>query len=317
MPPPAPGTPPAAPLTVKEFQIPRPNNFPHDPAVDSKGVSWWTDQTNSFIGFWDPATDKTMDFATPTPGCGPHGLTPDDEDNIWYTGQRCGRVGKLNPATGMITEYVIPGGGGPHTPVLHKGAIWFTLQSGGRFGRIDPKAPVAQAVQTFPIGSGPYGIWPSPDGSLWVAMFPTNKLVQINPDNPTMLREVVLPRAAARVRRLAVDKQGRVYYGDNAEGPLGRFDPGGEGNSAFKEWPSPRGTNASPYGMTIGPDDRVYYFEGADSVAVFDPATEQFAPSVKIPTTGSTVRHMATDSVRRRIWLSLSGRGRMAYIQLP
>jgi virginiamycin B lyase len=298
-----------------EFMIPRAGAYPHDPAVDSKGWGWWTDQTNSYIGYWDPATGKTMDFATATPGCGPHGLTPDNQDNIWYTGQACGRIGKVNPTTGMVTDYVVPGGGGPHTPVFHKGAIWFTLQSGGRFGRV---APDTGMVQTWPIGPGPYGMWPAPDGSLWVAMFPTNKLVRIDPDNPTMLREVTLPRAGTRVRRLAVDKMGRVYYGDNAEGPLGRHDPAAAAPNQFKEWTRPGGANDAPYGMSIGPDDRVYYFIGANTVAVFDPATETFE-TVRIPTAGSTVRHMMTDFTRRRVWMGLNGPGirHMAYIQLP
>jgi virginiamycin B lyase len=278
--------------------------------VDSKGFGWWTDQTNSYIGRWDPATNATMDWPTPTPNCGPHGLTPDDQDNIWYTGQRCGRIGKLNSATGVITEYVVPGGGGPHTPIFHKGMIWFTLQQGGRFGRVNPQTG---AVDTWPIGAGPYGMWPSPDGSIWVAMFPTNKLVQINPDAPTMPREVTLPRAGTRVRRLAVDKAGLVYYGDYAEGPLGRLDPK---TGMFKEWPSPGGGSAEPYGITIGTDDRVYVFVGMNTVAVFNPGTEQFE-TVRIPTPGSIVRHMATDVQRRRVWMALSGIGRLAFIQLP
>jgi len=32
-------------LTIIEWVIPRMNSFPHDPAVDSKGVAWWTDSS--------------------------------------------------------------------------------------------------------------------------------------------------------------------------------------------------------------------------------------------------------------------------------
>ena len=45
---------------------------------------------------------------------------PDDKDNIWYTGQRCGRVGKVNPVTGMVVDFVVPGGGGPHTNIRER-----------------------------------------------------------------------------------------------------------------------------------------------------------------------------------------------------
>ena len=73
---------------------------------------------------------------------------------------------------------------------------------------------------------------------------------------------------------------------------------------------------ARPYGITVGPDKRIYYFQGANSIAVFNPANEQF-DTVQIPTAGSVVRNMATDFVRRRVWLGLSGVGRIAYINVP
>ncbi len=125
--------------------------------MDSKGVGWWVDSDNSYVGFWDPATGMTKDFPSATPGCYLHGLNPDDQDNIWYTGKGCNKIGKLNPGTGMVIEYPVMGD--PHTLVFHKGAIWFTVQNGNRYGRLDPATGMSQ---TWPAGaaSGPYGIWP-------------------------------------------------------------------------------------------------------------------------------------------------------------
>jgi len=37
---------------------------------------------------------------------------------------------------------------------------------------------------------------------------------------------------------------------------------------------------------------------------------------VKIPTSGAVVRHMVTDAPRKRIWLALSGTGRIGKIEL-
>jgi virginiamycin B lyase len=295
---------------------------PHDPAVDSKGVSWWTDQNGSRIGFWDPATDMSMTFATPTPNCGVHGLTPDDKDNIWYTGQGCGRIGRIDAVTKAVTDFVVPGGGGPHTPVFLDGIIWFTLQSGGRIGRLDIAAPdnSPTKVQTFPIGPGPYGIWISPTTKkLWVAMFPTNQIVEVDPANPGMPNRITLPNAGSRPRRIAVDKNGHVYYTDDARGFLGRYDPSPAtpAGERFKEWAAPGG--GAPYAITVGPDDRIYYgFGGRNVIAVFDPAKPdqpQQVINIGVPLTAN--RHMTTDLVRRRVWLGLSGARRMAYIQVP
>ena len=312
------GSPPAAgPLTVVEFTIPRAGNFPHDPAVDGKGRGWWVDSDNSFVGYWDPVSKMTKDFPSGTPGCYLHGLNPDDQDNIWYTGKGCNKIGKLDPATGMVTEYPVMGD--PHTLVWSKGIIWFTVQNGDRYGRLDPATGMSQ-VWPAGAGSGPYGIWPAPDGTLWMALFGGNghKIAQIDPANPAMLKVVPLPNASSNARRLAVDSVGHVYYGDYARGYLGRYDPSPStaDNARWKEWLSPGGAGARPYGITVGPDKRIYYFQGMNSIAVFNPADEKFE-TVRIPTGGSVVRNMATDFKNRRVWLGLSGVGKIAYIDVP
>ncbi len=299
-------------LTIVEWVIPRMNSFPHDPAVDSKGVAWWTDSDNSFIGRWDPMTGATMDWPTPTPDCRPLGLVADDRDHIWYTGQSCNRIGELDPVTGTITEY--PAMGDPHTPAFQRGILWFTMSGASRYGRLAPSIGTVQTWPTPTPDADPYGIWPAPDGTLWVALFGTNKIAQIDPGQPAAMREVVLPSSDARPRRIAVDSRGFVYYTDFARGRLGRYDPAA---GQFREWPSPSGDGAAPYGITIGPDQHIYYAESAaDKIVAFDPATEQMQ-SIPIPTPGSVVRNMTTDFVRRRVWMALSGVGRMAYLDVP
>src|SRR5512134_1776682 len=95
-------------LQVVEYEIPRPNNFPHDPAVGPDGIVWYTDQSNSYIGRLDPSTGRVTDWPTPTPSSGPHGLVVAPDGAIWYTAQRIGALGKLDPRTGKIDEYSLP-----------------------------------------------------------------------------------------------------------------------------------------------------------------------------------------------------------------
>src|SRR6476469_9925390 len=94
--------------TITEYQRPRPNAFPHDPAVGADGIVWYTDQNNSFIGRLDPATGKITDTPTPTPASGPHGIVVAPDLGVWYTAQRSGLVGHLDPRTMKITEYKLP-----------------------------------------------------------------------------------------------------------------------------------------------------------------------------------------------------------------
>jgi hypothetical protein len=46
----------------------------------------------------------------------------------------------------------------------------------------------------------------------------------------------------------------------------------------------------------------------------FDPKTEK-STLLQIPTKGAIVRHMVTDMQRKRIWLALSGTGRIGVIE--
>jgi virginiamycin B lyase len=152
----------------------------------------------------------------------------------------------------------------------------------------------------------------APDGSIWVALFGANKLGHIDPATGDM-KEITLPQSGARPRRLAVDRSGTVWYSDFARGYLGSYDPK---SGSFKEWLSPGGTSSAPYGISIAPDGRIFYDEaGRGAIVAFDPKTEKME-SIKIPTGGAIVRNISVDSARSRVWLALSGTGRIGRIDL-
>jgi len=303
----------ASPLAVVEYQLPRERAFPHDPAVGSDGIVWYTDQQNSFIGRLDPATGKITDYATPTPASGPHGIVIAPDGGVWYTANRIGKLGRLDPRTGSIAEYSLPPDArDPHTPLIRKGLVWFTVQQGNTYGRFDPRTREAK-VWTVPTPRAlPYGMVNAPDGSIWVALFGTNKLGRINGESGE-LKEITLPQSGARPRRLAVDESGMVWYSDFARGYLGSYNPK---SGAFKEWLSPGGASSAPYGIAIVPDGRIFYDEArSGTIVAFDRKTEKME-TVKIPTPGSIVRNMSVDSTRSRVWLAESGVGRIGKIEL-
>ncbi len=303
----------ASPLAVVEYQLPRERAFPHDPAVGSDGIVWYTDQQNSFIGRLDPATGKITDYATPTPASGPHGIVIAPDGGVWYTANRIGKLGRLDPRTGSIAEYSLPPDArDPHTPLIRKGLVWFTVQQGNTYGRFDPRTREAK-VWTVPTPRAlPYGMVNAPDGSIWVALFGTNKLGRIDGESGE-LKEITLPQSGARPRRLAVDESGNVWYSDFARGYLGSYNPK---SGAFKEWLSPGGASSAPYGIAIVPDGRIFYDEArSGTIVAFDRKTEKME-TVKIPTPGSIVRNMSVDSTRSRVWLAESGVGRIGKIEL-
>jgi virginiamycin B lyase len=151
---------------------------------------------------------------------------------------------------------------------------------------------------------------PAHDGSIWIAHLGTNKLGRVDPATGK-LREFVLPEGA-RPRRLQVGGDGTVWYTDYGRGYLGALDPR---TGKVREWRSPGG-DAGPYGIAIGTDGRIWYCESrTGSMVAFDPKAEKMEV-VAIPTPGAIVRHMQTDSTRGRIWLALSGTGRLGKIEV-
>src|ERR1700694_5387698 len=303
----------ASPLAVVEYQIPRAQAFPHDPAVGADGIVWYTDQSNSFIGRLDPATGKITDYPTPTPASGPHGIVVAPDGGVWYTAQRIAKLGRLDPKTGHIEEYALPAAArDPHTPLIRKGIVWFTVQQSNVYVLFNPRTHESK-VWTVPTNRAlPYGMVNAPDGSIWVALFGTNKLGRIDGESG-VLKEVPLPESGARPRRLVVDESGMVWYTDFARGYLGVYNPK---SGAFKERLSPGGAGSAPYGIAIAPDGRIFYNEAHSGVIVaFDRKSGQME-TIKIPTPGSIVRNMSVDSTRSRIWLALSGTSRIGKIEL-
>jgi virginiamycin B lyase len=298
-------------LQVEEFLIPRANAFPHDPAFTQDGACWYTDQTNSVIGRFDPVTRAFTDWPTPTPGSGPHGITVGSDGFVYYTGQSTGRIGRVHPHTGAMTEVVLPANANrPHTPIAFGAHIWFTCQNNATYGRLDP---VTNAVQVYnaPAGSLPYGIFPSADGYLWIALFGTNNLGRVDPATGA-LRLFPLPSTAARPRRLTTTQDGYVWYTDYPRGYLGRLDPR---TGAVREWPVPDPPPGA-YGISTGTDGRVWLnAQGTAAMHAFDPRAETFA-SIPIPTPNAIVRHMVTDFERGRLWLALSGTQRIGKVEL-
>jgi len=105
-----------------------------------------------------------------------------------------------------------------------------------------------------------------------------------------------------------------VWYTDYAQHRLGVLDPR---TGIAHEFASPGGDHATPYGIAIAPDGHIWYDEsGTGQVIRFDPQRERVDTVVQIPTKGAIIRNMAVDSARGRIWLALSGTGRIGRIDV-
>src|SRR5215472_14483749 len=283
-------------VAIKEWDVPTKGAHPHDPAVGADGALWFTEQMQNKIGRVDATTGEFKEFPLKVKDSGPHGLVADREGNIWFTGNFAHYIGKLDPKTGAVTEYKMPDAKAedPHTAAFDaNGILWFTVQVGNFVGRLDPKTGKVE-LQTVPTANAhPYGIQINSHGVPFFCEFFTNKLASIDPKTMA-IREYSLPEGV-RPRRMAIDRDDRVYFTDYERGHLGRLDPkAGE----VKLWDSPAGAAAHPYGIAITPDGMVWYSESGvkpNTLIRFDPKTESFARA-NIPSGGGTVRNMAATS---------------------
>ena len=303
----APTTTPAAAqsaVEIEEWDVPWENTRPRDPYVAPDGRVWFVGQVGNYAAVLDPRTGEFERHDLPA-GAGPHNLIVGEDGVIWYAGNRDRHIGRLDPASGEIRRFEMPDPAArdPHTLVWGRdGQIWFTMQSSNKVGRLHPGTGQARLIDAPSRGSRPYGIVQAPDGAIWVAAFGTNKLLRI--DEVTMVaQEVELPRAEARPRRLQPTSDGRIWYVDYAGGRLGAYDPATE---SFEEWQLPGGPGARPYAMTVDDQDRLWMVETpsgeANTLVAFDPATERFVHSARIPSGGGTVRHMVYHAPTRAIW---------------
>ena len=61
-------------VAIREWDVPTPKSWPHDPEVAPDGTLWYTGQLASKLGRLDPNTGAIKEFPLKTPDSGPHGL---------------------------------------------------------------------------------------------------------------------------------------------------------------------------------------------------------------------------------------------------
>ncbi len=293
-------------FTVKEWQVPTPGSFPHDPAVGPEGSLWYTGLMSNTLGRLDPATGKIKEYRLKTADSGPHGLTADREGNIWFTANYKGYIGRLNPQTGEVVEYLMPDSRArdPHSLAFDsKGTLWFTVQTGNFVGRLVTRTGIVTLRQLPAADSKPYGIAVNSKGIPFFCELGTNKIGRIDPGTMD-IAEYRLPKGS-RPRRLAITRDDMVFYTDYRRGYVGRLNPS---NGKVDEWPSPGGRDSRPYGMTASPDGVIWYSESGvepNTIVRFDPKKGSFEKQ-GVPSGGGVIRNMAATS-RGDIYIACSG----------
>jgi len=294
-----------SPVDIKEWTVPYPDSRPRDPDVEGTESVWFVGQRDDYIANFNPVTESFLRVDL-KPGMGPHNLIVDEEGTVWIAGNRIATIGRYVPETETMTEIDMPNDRArdPHTLIFDRTGrfIWFTVQGGNFIGRLTKADRSLELIEVPTPRARPYGIKQSPTtGHIWVALFGTNKLAEVDPTT-LALTEHELPDEDARPRRLGITSEGDVYYTDYARGTLGHFDP--EARLA-EEWTLPSGEASRPYGMAVDDKDRIWLVEtGTDpnTFVGFDSKKESFFSITHIPSGAGAIRHMDYHAPTGTIW---------------
>lgn len=240
--------------TFREWNLPA-DHHPHGLLVDRRGIVWTTGNGNGTIGRLDPASGEIREYKTQSDGGGPHtAVISDDGATLWFTLQSGNRIGRLDTATGQIREY--PTSGGPYGITLDRqGAVWFCRMGDDKLGILDPASGTLSEL-AMPDGSRPRRMATAPDGTIWVTLYGSNRLAQIDPAGRRILREVALPAGkGGGAYAVSIDAAGIVWANEINHDSVVRLDPA---SGALRVVKLP-GSNTGIRKMVVDARGRLWY----------------------------------------------------------
>jgi streptogramin lyase len=99
-------------VVITEYELPRPETLPHDAAVDSNGLVWYSDFGSHILGALDPNTGKVVEYRLPVtkPGApvGSLDVVFDRQGNIWMGTMYQGNLLKFDRTTRKFQTWGAP-----------------------------------------------------------------------------------------------------------------------------------------------------------------------------------------------------------------
>jgi virginiamycin B lyase len=257
----------------------------HSISVAPDGRVWFSGIQRHKLVVFDPKTEAFKCWDIPTELGRPHGIKVDSYGMVWVTvtGLPQNKVTMFDPKTELFTDYYMPYTPQkfmyPHTIVMdNANNPVFSFEYGDAIGRINRTTGQLQIWQVPTHRARPYGLEVAKDGIIWAVEFLGNKIVRIDPKTGAV-KEYAHPRLAddPGTRRMALDSQGRLWFGEHEHGSIGMFDPKTE---TWKSWRAPAngGRPIDIYSFNVDKNDRIWYSHfGGNYIGRFDPKTEKFS----------------------------------------
>jgi len=274
------------------WRLPDPTRpFIHEILPTADGSVWLTIEKQNALARFDTRTEKFEVFRQPYNGPPPVEMEPNAPwPNLRYTGGDQTSDPRRHTAVADL-----------------QGNIW---SSGRPLSKFDVET---KKLTFFPEVPDIYGIAVDKEGNIWFAEFNSKDHHSIGKVDvkTNKITKWIPPNSDTRPRRLKIDSQGMVWFGDYFEGNLTRFDPV---TQTFKEFKLP-GPMPTPYGIAVDHNDNLWYASMyTDVIGKLDPKTGKV---IEYPTPyGERGTRDMYEDTQGRIWYGAQPYGKVGYIRL-
>jgi len=301
-----------------EYHPGMPMQFPWSAAQDKDGNFWIPYRLlANKIARLNPNTGEVKEFKIMNQGVAAvHSAVPAPDGTVWFNETGPNRMAKLDPRTQAVKEYQVAFQPGEDGKLAHgdrntilidpKGYIWC---SGEPLVRFDLETEKFTYFPDAPKRS--YDIKMDKEGNVWFTAYGAVSAIGRIDAKTEKVTTYATPTPKAYPRRMKIDTDGIIWFGEYDGGKIGRFDPK---TKTFKEYPLP-GPRATPYPLGIDRNHQIWYSgRDRDVLGLLDPKTGHVT-EYPMPYWFASMRDFLTDS-QGRMWFAVPQANKVGYFYL-
>ena len=329
-------------VIITEYDMPDPGRLPHDADLDDKGMIWYNDFREPLIGRLDPRTGETKEWRMPPlkPGFpeGTLSIEFNRDGFLWIPRFRQGGYTRFDPRTEKFETWLVPPEHNdaraiqPQVAAAPDGTAWFPGGESLLIFKVDPKTGrvttypmypdyhpdekssgiIQFAYNATPTGHSTYGLASDSKSNIYICDIVGGNIGKIDGEtgHVTLYKT---PTLNSGPRRITLDPEDRVWFGEYYANKIGMFDPKTE---QFKEWTAPTPW-VGPYpAKTDENGDAWTAGMSTDLIDRLNPKTGEFTEYM-LPTVDANIRHIDIDNSGPQVavWVAEVHQGKIAKIE--
>jgi virginiamycin B lyase len=320
-------------VVITEYEMPGVGRLPHDATPDKQGTIWYNDFQQDIIGRLDPRTGQTKEWRMQSakPGA-PGGILEiefDRDGYLWIPRFYEAAITRFDPKTETFKTWPIPS---PYiddafvSPGGPDGTVWVTDAEERVVFNLDPKTDKINTYKLFPdfdpsretrdshgpAGHYTYGITVDSKGNAVFADIAGGNIGTLDAKTGKATLYPT-PTPDSGPRRVYMDSDDRLWFGENYASKLGMFDTR---THEFREWTPPT-PYTGPYPVMTDKNGEAWTAGmPTDLILRLNPKTGQFTEYL-LPTLDANIRDIYVDSSTTPIsvWVTEVHQGKIAKIE--